>query len=66
MIPLNTTRTIGLLVLASSEIERFYADMGTLHLKRLGDLIGASIARHELASDTIDNEQQSPSDEYQI
>ncbi len=30
MIPLNTTRSIGLLVLASPETERFYADMGTL------------------------------------
>ncbi|MCB1949072.1 DUF484 family protein [Nitrosomonas sp.] len=55
MIPLNTTRPIGLLVLASPEIERFYADMGTLHLKRLGELISASIARHSL---TVDNPSQ--------
>jgi uncharacterized protein len=48
MIPLVTTRTIGLLVLASSELERFYADMGTLHLKRLGELISAAIARYDL------------------
>lgn len=66
MIPLNTTRPIGLLVLASPEIERFYADMGTLHLKRLGDLISASIARHDLVSDTTSNVQQSSSDECQI
>ncbi|MCP5245392.1 MAG: DUF484 family protein [Burkholderiales bacterium] len=66
MIPLNTTRPIGLLVLASPEIERFYADMGTLHLKRLGDLISASIARHEMVSDTTSDVSQSASDEYQI
>lgn len=65
MISLNTTRPIGLLVLASPEIERFYADMGTLHLKRLGDLISASIARQELVSDATGCEQQNPSDEYQ-
>ena len=53
MIPLTTTQTIGLLVLASPELERFYADMGTLHLKRLGDMISASIARYELAPDVL-------------
>lgn len=51
MIPLKTTQTIGLLVLSSPELERFYADMGTLHLKRLGDLISASSARYELEPD---------------
>lgn len=66
MIPLNTTRPIGLLVLASPEIDRFYADMGTLHLKRLGDLISASIARHELVSDTTSEVPQNSSDENQL
>ena len=36
---------IGLLVLASEEENRFYAGMGTLYLERLGQLIGATLAR---------------------
>ena len=63
MIPLNTTRTIGLLVLASSEIERFYADMGTLHLKRLGDLIGATMARYDLEQGTNNTSGEEESDD---
>ncbi len=50
MIPLNTPQSIGLLVLASPDHERFYADMGTLHLKRLGDLISAALARYNQPS----------------
>lgn len=46
MIPLNAPHSIGLLVLASPDEERFYVDMGTLHLKRLGDLISAALARY--------------------
>ncbi|SET39024.1 hypothetical protein SAMN05216326_12431 [Nitrosomonas marina] len=60
MIPLNTTRSIGLLVLASPEIERFYADMGTLHLKRLGELVSASIARHTMTATNPQNQQPAP------
>ncbi len=62
MIPINTTHLVGLLVLGSPESERFYADMGTLHLKRLGDLIGASIARCELVNVKSQDTHQSPSD----
>lgn len=66
MIPLNTTQTIGLLVLGSPDAERFYPEMGTLHLKRLGELVCTTIARHDLAETTgnkaiqdhISNEQQ--------
>lgn len=46
MIPLNTTRTIGLLVLASPDSERFYPEMGTLHLKRLGELACTTLTRY--------------------
>ena len=53
MIPLNTTQSIGLLVLASPDNERFYADMGTLHLKRLGDLVSAALARYKQATSTV-------------
>jgi len=49
MIPLKTTQTIGLLVLASPDSKRFYPEMGTLHLKRLGDLISTTLARHDLS-----------------
>lgn len=63
MIPLNTTRNIGLLVLGSPELERFYADMGTLHLKRLGELIAASITRFDLPSEASESSYQKSSDE---
>ncbi len=43
MIPLRTTKTIGILVLASPEPQRFFTDMGTLHLERLGDLVSAAL-----------------------
>lgn len=63
MIPLATTRTIGLLVLASPELERFYADMGTLHLKRLGELISAAVARYDLEQGVSDASREDYSDE---
>ena len=47
MIPLNTPQTIGLLVLGSPDAERFYPEMGTLHLKRLGELVGTAITRFD-------------------
>ena len=36
---------IGLLVLASEDPARFYADMGTVYVRRLGELTSASLAR---------------------
>ncbi|UCH49513.1 MAG: DUF484 family protein, partial [Betaproteobacteria bacterium] len=36
----------GLMVLASEDAERFYPEMGTLYLQRLGDITSAAIARH--------------------
>jgi uncharacterized protein YigA (DUF484 family) len=45
-IPLRDTETFGLLTLASEDAQRFYPEMGTLYLTRLGDLVGSSIARH--------------------
>jgi len=45
-LPLREGETFGLLALASEDPHRFYPEMGTLYLKRLGDLIGAAIARH--------------------
>lgn len=49
MIPLNTIQTIGLLVLGSPDAERFYPEMGTLHLKRLGELVCTIITRYDQA-----------------
>ncbi len=45
MVPLCAEQTIGLLVLASEDPQRFYPGMGTLYLKRLGQLVGAAITR---------------------
>jgi uncharacterized protein YigA (DUF484 family) len=46
MIPLKTKQTIGLLVLASEEPQRFYPEMGTFYLQRIGDLISTAISRY--------------------
>jgi len=48
MIPLRTKQTIGLLVLGSEELQRFYPEMGTLYLKRLGELVSTAITRYVL------------------
>ena len=45
-VPLRDRETFGLLALASEDPQRFYPEMGTLYLKRLGDLVAAAIARH--------------------
>lgn len=44
--PLRDSETFGLLALASEDPQRFYPEMGTLYLKRLGDLIGAAVAKY--------------------
>ena len=36
---------IGLIAMGSEETHRFYADMGTLYLERIGELAGAALAR---------------------
>jgi len=45
LIPLKKVQHFGLLVLGSPEVERFYPDMGTLYLARLGELASSSIIR---------------------
>jgi len=45
-LPLRDRETFGLLALASEDPQRFYPEMGTVYLSRLGDLISAAIARH--------------------
>ena len=36
----------GLLALASEDVHRFYPEVGTLFLSRLGDIVAAALARH--------------------
>jgi len=45
-VPLRDRETFGLLALASEDPQRFYPEMGTLYLKRLGELVSAAIAPH--------------------
>lgn len=44
-VPLRDSETFGLLALASEDAQRFYPEMGTLYVKRIGELISAAIAR---------------------
>ena len=44
--PLRDKRdTFGLLMLASEDPQRFYAEMGTVYLTRVGDLVSAALMR---------------------
>ena len=44
LVPLGQTRAIGLLALGSEDAQRFYAEMGTLYLRRIGELTAAVLA----------------------
>lgn len=44
-VPLCNGEAFGLLALASEDPQRFYPEMGTLYLKRLGELIAAALLR---------------------
>lgn len=46
LVTLRSERAFGLLVLASEDAQRFYPEMGTLYLKRLGELTSAALLRH--------------------
>lgn len=41
----NGGGSIGMIALGSEDAQRFYADMGTLYLERLGELVSAALAR---------------------
>lgn len=41
----NGGGTIGMIALGSEEAQRFYNDMGTLYLERLGEMVSAALAR---------------------
>lgn len=44
LVPLGQTRPFGLLALGSEDPQRFYAEMGTLYLRRIGELTAAALA----------------------
>ncbi len=45
-VPLRSGETFGLLALASEDAQRFYPEMGTVYLKRLGEMAAAALLRH--------------------
>lgn len=45
-VPLAGQKVFGLLAFASEDPERFYPEMGTLYLKRLGELVSTALARY--------------------
>ncbi|HYA21466.1 MAG TPA: DUF484 family protein [Burkholderiales bacterium] len=46
LVALRSERVFGLLALASEDAKRFFPEMGTLYLKRLGELTSASLMRY--------------------
>jgi len=44
LVPLGQTRTVGLLALGSEDPQRFFAEMGTLYLRRIGELAAGAVA----------------------
>jgi hypothetical protein len=46
LVPLGQTRTIGLLALGSEDPQRFFPEMGTLYLRRIGELTAGALAAH--------------------
>jgi uncharacterized protein len=45
-IPLRDGECVGMLALASEDLKRFYPEMGTLYLTRLGELLSAALKRY--------------------
>lgn len=45
-VALRGSDTFGLLALASEDAQRFYPEMGTLYLTRIGEVIAACLLRH--------------------
>jgi uncharacterized protein len=43
LVPLGQTAVFGLLALGSEDPKRFYPDMGTLYLRRIGELCAAGV-----------------------
>lgn len=45
-VPLQTRAGRGLLALAAEDPKRFYPEMGTLYLQRLGEVVAAAVSRY--------------------
>jgi uncharacterized protein YigA (DUF484 family) len=45
IVPLRSGDTIGVLALASEEAQRFYPEMGTVYLRRIGELVVTALLR---------------------
>ncbi|HEX2197660.1 MAG TPA: DUF484 family protein [Burkholderiales bacterium] len=43
LVPLGHTSVFGLLALASEDLQRFFPEMGTLYLRRIGELCAAGV-----------------------
>lgn len=43
LVPLGQTRVFGVLALGSEDAKRFYPEMGTLYLRRIGELCAAGV-----------------------
>jgi uncharacterized protein YigA (DUF484 family) len=46
LIPLRASATFGVLALASEDAERFYPEMGTVFLKRIGEMVSTAVLRY--------------------
>ena len=44
LVPLGQTRSFGLLAFGAEDPQRFYAEMGTLFLRRIGELVAGALA----------------------
>jgi len=44
LVPLGQTSVFGLLAMGSEDAKRFYPDMGTLYLRRIGELCAAGVS----------------------
>jgi len=43
LVPLGQTAVFGLLALGSEDAKRFFPEMGTLYLRRIGELCAAGV-----------------------
>jgi len=46
VIPLRAEEPFGVLALASEDAQRFYPEMGTVYLKRIGEMVSTALMRH--------------------
>jgi uncharacterized protein YigA (DUF484 family) len=50
IIALRASDTFGVLALASEDAQRFYPEMGTVYLKRIGEMVATALLRHSTAA----------------